>query len=219
MIRIVGYRAAWPARFEAEARRLRRSLGTLALRIEHVGSTSVPGLAAKPVIDIQISVASLEPLSDWADRLHGLGYVFVPRGDFDRVYPFFQRPAAWPSTHHIHLCMLGDEQERLHLVFRDHLRRYPEVAATYAELKRELAQRFVGNSDDAREKYSLAKTDFIAAVLRRADAEGSEVPPARPTVRARRPPPPASARRGRGSESGAAAPRAGRPAGTSKSSG
>ncbi len=79
--------------FEVEANEIRRVFGDLALQVEHVGSTAVPGLSAKPVIDIQISVTSLVTFDPYLGHLACLGYVHVPLGDFDRVYPFFQKPA------------------------------------------------------------------------------------------------------------------------------
>jgi len=171
MIKIVAYDLAWPAHFEAEASTLRRAFGALALRIEHVGSTSVPGLAAKGVIDIQVSVASLAAPERFLPPLAQLGYTHVPMGDFDLVYPFFVKPLDWPSTHHVHLCVQGEEQERRHLAFRDHLRQHPEVAADYVALKRTLAAAHHGNTLESRECYSLAKTDFVESVLARALAE------------------------------------------------
>ncbi len=177
MISVVAYDTAWPAQFEAEAARLVQALGELALRIEHVGSTSVPGLAAKAVIDIQISVASLDDRDAFAAALGGLDYVHVPLGDFDAVYPFFQKPADWPCTHHVHLCVAGSDEERRHLAFRDRLRRDPVLAAHYAELKRRLASTHDGDSLASRERYSLSKSDFIAAALDTAAAEADNSPP------------------------------------------
>jgi GrpB-like predicted nucleotidyltransferase (UPF0157 family) len=168
MIRIVGYDSAWPVMFEVEAAGLREALGDAALRIEHVGSTSVPGLAAKPVIDIQVSVAGLPPAAAHVEALAALGYRHVPLGSFDLVYPFFQKPATWPSTHHVHLCVLGGEQERRHLAFRDWLRVHPAATAEYARLKRALAARHDGRTFESRERYSLAKTTFIESVLAQA---------------------------------------------------
>lgn len=112
MIRIVPYDSRWPDCFASEANHLRAAMGRLSLRIEHVGSTSVPGLAAKPVIDIQISVATLDGLDVYVAPLASLGYRHVPFGDVDLVYPFFRKPAEWPSTHHIHLCVSDSEHER-----------------------------------------------------------------------------------------------------------
>jgi GrpB-like predicted nucleotidyltransferase (UPF0157 family) len=172
MIRIAAYDAGWPALFDAEAARLRRCLGGVALRVEHVGSTSVPGLDAKPVIDIQVSVKSLDPLAAHGARLATLGYVHVPLGAFDRVYPFFRKPADGPGTHHVHLCRAGSEQERKHLAFRDYLRDHPAIAAEYVTLKHALAAMHDGATLASRERYSLAKSEFVAGVLARALAGG-----------------------------------------------
>jgi GrpB-like predicted nucleotidyltransferase (UPF0157 family) len=165
MIKLVPYDPAWPALFEAEAGQIRRALQGLALRVEHVGSTAVPGLSAKPVIDIQVSVGCLFPFEPYIQLLGALGYVHVSFGEFDRVYPFFQKPAEWPCTHHVHLCESGGEQEARHLAFRDHLRNHPEVARQYLELKRSLAARHHGATHESRENYSLAKGNFVEAVL------------------------------------------------------
>lgn len=169
MIVIVPYDPAWPAMFAAEAARLQEAFGHHALRIDHVGSTSVPGLDAKPVIDIQISVRSLASRVLFHPLLAQLGYTHFALGDFDRVYPFFKRPVTWPSTHHVHLCESGSEQERLHIDFRDHLRRHPAVAAAYAQLKRRLAEAHDGLTMASQEQYSLDKSDFIRAVLQPRD--------------------------------------------------
>jgi GrpB-like predicted nucleotidyltransferase (UPF0157 family) len=168
MIKLVAYDPEWPAMFEVEAGEIRRLFGGLALEVEHVGSTAVPGLSAKPVIDIQISVVSLATLDPHLGLLASLGYVHVPLGDFDRVYPFFQKPASWPCTHHVHLCESGSEQEARHLAFRDHLRGHPETARQYLELKQSLAAQHHGATQESRESYSLAKTSFVEAVLQNA---------------------------------------------------
>jgi GrpB-like predicted nucleotidyltransferase (UPF0157 family) len=171
MITIVAYDPAWPAMFVAEAASIQRMLGAAALRIEHVGSTSVPGLAAKPVVDIQVSVPSLEPLSVYLDPLAHIGYRYVSLGPFDLVYPFFQKPAEWPCTHHVHLCVAGSEQERKHLAFRDYLRNHSAAAAEYVKLKRHLATIHDGATLESREGYSLSKSEFISSVLERASAD------------------------------------------------
>jgi GrpB-like predicted nucleotidyltransferase (UPF0157 family) len=99
MITIAPYNPAWPEMFYAEAANIRRVLGELVLRVEHVGSTAVPGLAAKPVIDLQISVASLEPMGIYVQSLASIGYSHIPLGEFDSVYPFFQsQPSGQPHT-------------------------------------------------------------------------------------------------------------------------
>jgi len=175
-INIVPYDSGWPRRFEAEAVLLRMALGDLALRIDHVGSTAVPGLAAKPVIDIQVSVVSLEPSRAFRELLSTVGYAHINIGAFDSVYPFFQKPQEWPSTHHVHLCRHGSHEERTHLVFRDYLRDHPATAAQYETLKRTLAAAHAGASFEERERYSLAKTPFISAIIETALRQGYRVP-------------------------------------------
>ncbi len=162
---------AWPSIFESEAQRVARAIGDLARRIEHVGSTSVPGLAAKPVIDIQISVDTITPLRAWCDRLARLDYVHVPHED-DRSYPFFHKPATWPHDFHIHLCELASPEERWNLAFRDYLRAHPETRDAYAAEKRRLAAQHDDGSFDARNAYAAAKGAFIDGVVRRALNEG-----------------------------------------------
>jgi GrpB-like predicted nucleotidyltransferase (UPF0157 family) len=160
--------------FAAEAKRIRASFGAEAERIEHVGSTSVPGLAAKPVIDIQVSVPSLQRRELYRQWLEELGYTHFPLGDFDLIYPFFKRPKSWPSTHHVHLCERGSEQERVHLAFRDYLRDHPAVASEYLELKLRLAAAHDGLTMESQESYSLSKTEFVRRVLQAAAHEGHE---------------------------------------------
>ena len=166
MIVISEYDAKWPVLFEEEAHRLRTAFGSVALRIEHVGSTSVPGLAAKPVIDIQVSVASLVPHGRYVDTMATLGYRHVALS-FDLVYPFFYGPPAeWPGTHHVHLCDAGGEQEWKHLAFRDYLRAHPRVAREYEALKRELARVHDEETLQSSQAYTRSKSEFVANVLR-----------------------------------------------------
>jgi GrpB-like predicted nucleotidyltransferase (UPF0157 family) len=90
------------------------------------------------------------------------------------------KPPVWPSTHHVHLCVSGGEQERKHLLFRDCLRSHPATAAAYADLKRKLAAQHRGDTPESRERYSLAKTDFVVDVLARAGFKSSEARPLPP---------------------------------------
>ncbi len=163
MIRIVPYDPDWPVQFEAERARLSDALGAVALRIEHNGSTAVPGLSAKPIIDIQISVADLKAADAYTAGLERAGYTHVSHPD-DAFAPFFHRPAAWPHTHHVHVVEAGSAEERKTLAFRDYLRNHPGPARDYETLKRELAERFRGEDAASREAYAVAKTDFINAI-------------------------------------------------------
>jgi GrpB-like predicted nucleotidyltransferase (UPF0157 family) len=162
---IVDYDPRWPAMFDAERARLAAAMGDLAVRIDHHGSTSVPGLAAKPIVDIQISVASLQPLTPLVARLTPFGYVHVPHPD-DAFCPFLHRPASWPHTHHVHLVEADGLEERRTLAFRDYLRAHADVAREYERLKRVLAARTDAADPAAREAYAAAKTDFVERITR-----------------------------------------------------
>jgi GrpB-like predicted nucleotidyltransferase (UPF0157 family) len=170
-LEIVAYDPRWPAEFAAERARIAAALGPLALRIDHNGSTSVPGLAAKPVIDIQVSVARLAPLEPFEAPLTGIGYTHMPHPD-DDFAPFFHRPARWPHTHHVHVVLAGGAEERKTLAFRDYLREHDEAAREYERLKRGLAGRFSAAGSESREAYANAKTDFVVRTTERALALG-----------------------------------------------
>ena len=169
-LEIVPYDLQWPSAFKAERDRIAAALSAIAVRIDHNGSTSVPGLAAKPIIDIQVSVRSL-PIETYAPALTQLGYVHVPHPD-DSFCAFFHRPAAWPHTHHVHVVQSGEDEERRTLAFRDYLREHPEVAREYERLKRELAPQHSARDFSSRQAYADAKTAFVRRVTERALAEG-----------------------------------------------
>jgi GrpB-like predicted nucleotidyltransferase (UPF0157 family) len=168
---IAPYNPQWPVAFIEERDRILLALGPLTLRIEHHGSTSVVGLAAKPVIDIQVSVATLHPLARYIIPLSMLGYVHVPHQD-DSVCPYFHKPKTWPHTHHVHLVVAGGDNELRTLAFRDFLRDHPEVAREYENLKRSLASRFDAGLFARQQAYAEAKSSFIAAVTEQAVAQG-----------------------------------------------
>ena len=170
-IEIAPYDPAWATAFEAERDRLAQALGSLARRIDHNGSTSVVGLDAKPVIDIQISVDALHPLDAYGRPLSVLGYTHVPDPD-DAVCPFFHRPEAWPHTHHVHVVSHGGAEERRTLAFRDYLRDHADVMHAYASLKHQLARYYAAADNAAREAFADAKTEFIEHVIQLALAAG-----------------------------------------------
>lgn len=152
---IVPYDPAWPALFRRDAARLRQALGPTALRIDHIGSTAVPDLAAKPVIDIQISVLSFDPLNAYRRPLEALGFVF--RADNpDRTKRYF-REAPGNRRTHIHVRVHGSWSEQFALLVRDFLRAHPDVAERYAVVKRALARQHAAD----RHAYTDAKGPFI----------------------------------------------------------
>jgi putative glutamine amidotransferase len=154
---------SWPEAFERESARVAQALGDAALRIEHVGSTSVPGLAAKPVIDIQVSVASLTPRSAVVQPLVAIGYTHAI-DPIETEHEFLSKEENGGRSVHVHLCEAGGGWERRHLAFRDWLRTHPEDASAYQALKRELAARHPRDI----QTYVDGKTAFITSIEQRA---------------------------------------------------
>jgi GrpB-like predicted nucleotidyltransferase (UPF0157 family) len=159
---VVPHDASWSTRFRIESRLLCVALSDIAPTIEHIGSTSVPGLAAKPIIDMLVGVDSLTAFEARAGRLSIYGYDYVP--EYERVLPdrrFFKRVVRGVRTHHVHVVEMGGVYWKRYLKFRDHLRADPWLAARYAEVKRRLAARFRFDRD----AYTNGKTGFVEAVL------------------------------------------------------
>ncbi len=154
------YDPAWPARFEAEREVLANVLQPwLAGPIEHVGSTAVPGLAAKPVIDIMAGVRDLPGSLGAIDALQPLRYCYFPyKAD---VMHWFCKPSDFERTHHLHLVPFGSPLWHERLAFRDRLRGDATTREAYLRLKSRLA----GEFRDDREAYTEAKTSFIESVL------------------------------------------------------
>jgi GrpB-like predicted nucleotidyltransferase (UPF0157 family) len=161
-IEVVPYDPAWPAAFRVWRDRLAGHLGTAAQRIEHVGSTSVPGLAAKPIVDIQVSVASLGQEGVYVAPCQATGLQLRARDDEHR---FFRPPAGRPREVHVHVCASGGSWERVHLLFRDFLRVSSRARESYAAMKREAA--LVWRDD--RMGYTEAKNDLILDLLDEAE--------------------------------------------------
>ena len=168
-VEIVDYEPAWATVFADLGVGLREALGDVAVRIDHIGSTAVPGLAAKPVIDIQVSVRSLEPVDGFRDPLRGLGYVY--RADNpERTKRYFRESPGHRRTH-IHVRRVGTFSEQFPLLFRDFLRNHPGAAADYAAVKRRCAQRF----RDDRPGYVEAKESIVWEAIRQADGWAQRV--------------------------------------------
>jgi GrpB-like predicted nucleotidyltransferase (UPF0157 family) len=166
-IEIVPYDPSWPARFEEEADLLRRALATwLAGPVEHIGSTAIPGLAAKPVVDVIAAVRTLHESSPAIHALAGFGYCYSPYRP--EIEHWFCKPSFAFRTHHLHLMPFGSPQWLRPIAFRDYLRAHPDVAAEYEALKRQLA---LEHRLD-RETYTQAKSPFIDSVTEKALALG-----------------------------------------------
>jgi len=156
------YNEEWPILFEQIARPVLAAVADLGAEVEHVGSTSVPGLSAKPIIDIDVVVRSRDDVPAAIERLRSLGYLY--QGDKGiRGREAFRWPRR-AEPHHLYVVVAGSPPHEDHIHFRDYLRGHPGVAREYAALKTTLARK---HSDD-RLGYTDAKTEFIAGVLQAA---------------------------------------------------
>ena len=157
-IRIVDYDADWPKKFETNAGAIAGALGGSALRIEHIGSTSVPGLAAKPVIDILVVVADSADESAYLPRLEAAGYVLRVREPDWNEHRMFRTPEM---DVHIHVYSAGCPEVERNLAFRDRLRRNADDRRRYEQTKRELASKEWSDMND----YAEAKTEVIESII------------------------------------------------------
>ena len=157
------YDGRWAELFELERGRLQGVLGNDVLAIEHIGSTSVPGLIAKPILDIGVAVADFEAAFALVPRLEELGYTFRGEQGIPRRH-YFVRGSDQNRTHHLHLLEQSNPEWRDLLGFRDRLRAQPETVRAYEALKKQLAEQHPND----RVAYTDGKYEFIRAVLGRA---------------------------------------------------
>jgi GrpB-like predicted nucleotidyltransferase (UPF0157 family) len=162
---VTDYNPAWPALFEQERERLDTALGSLVVTIEHVGSTAVPGLAAKPIIDLLVGVRSLEETQPRCiEVFQSLSYTYMP--EYRSWLPdelFFRKGVPGPWTHHVHVMEPTKPGWARRLLFRDYLRAHPDAADAYVDLKRRLAATF--NDDIA--AYRNGKGGFVEQAMTR----------------------------------------------------
>jgi GrpB-like predicted nucleotidyltransferase (UPF0157 family) len=164
-VTVVEYRPEWQKMFEDEKRILQKALGEIPAQVEHIGSTAVAGLAAKPIIDVMVGLEDFTIADDVVPKVEALGYEYIQK--YEAVMPFrryFIKERAGIRTHQIHMVGIGGEFWERHISFRDYLRRNPVVAEQYASLKKELAAR---EWEDVNE-YADAKTEFIKEIENKA---------------------------------------------------
>lgn len=155
------YTAEWPLLFQNEAARLQAAIGAHVLDIQHVGSTSIPGLPAKPILDIGVAVENFEAAAVCIQPLAALGYHYRGERGIPRRHYFVKGD---PSTHHLHMNEIHSADWQQQIAFRDYLRQHPEAVHAYATLKAQLASQF----PDDRLAYTESKSGFIAGVLQKA---------------------------------------------------
>lgn len=167
-ISIAEYSEAWPQLFQREQAELRAALGNAAAAIEHIGSTSVKGLAAKPMIDIMVGLADFALAEAMVPKIVALGYDYIAR--YNAIMPFRRflvREAGELRTHQIHMVEINSEFWNRHILFRDYLRANPSLMQEYAALKRQLAERDWADVND----YADAKTEFIRRAEKQAEIQ------------------------------------------------
>ena len=163
------YNLEWPLVFQGLKQKIWPNISDIANAVEHIGSTAVPGLAAKPVIDIVIVIDSTEALPDIISRLEKMGYSHEGiKGIEGREA--FKSPEDTPA-HHLYVCQKSATSFKNHILLRDYLRKNPEAAREYGALKTRLAEKF----KDDREGYTEAKTPFITNILAEAGIQKSDL--------------------------------------------
>jgi len=166
-VKVVDYDFSWPLLFEGEKAKILSVIAKKVVSIEHVGSTAVPGLGAKPIIDIMVGIRHLSDARGCIEPLETIGYEYVPEYEDslpERRY-FRKGPSNVPNKHyHLHMVEYGGDFWIRHLLFRDYLRAHPQVAGEYYRLKKELAAKYGLN----REAYTEAKTLFIESIVAKA---------------------------------------------------
>ncbi|MCK4478120.1 GrpB family protein [Candidatus Bathyarchaeota archaeon] len=168
-VKIIDYDPQWPLLYEKERCLILDAIGHIVVRIEHIGSTAVPKLGAKPVIDIIVAVNHLSDAKKCIRPLESIGYEYVPEHEDlmpERRY-FHKGKPPKEQHYHLHMVELTSDFWKRHLLFRDYLRTHPEVAQEYFKLKKRLATQY--GSD--REEYTEAKTSFIESVIAKARTE------------------------------------------------
>ena len=158
------YNARWPAAFQQESAAIRNALSGTPITLHHIGSTSIPGIVAKPVIDMLGVVPTIDDIDAHERQLAAIGYEGLGEFGISGRRYFRKTAPDGARTHHLHVFADGSAAIDRHLDFRDYLRAFPAEAAAYADLKQKLAAQFTG------EDYSEGKTEFIRSIEQRAAA-------------------------------------------------
>lgn len=164
---IADYSPQWPILYEKEKAEILGAIGDKIAAIEHIGSTAVPGLGAKPIIDIMVALHQLVDAQECISPLREIGYEYVPEYEDTMPERRYFRKGPPESHRHLHMAELTSDFWRRNLLFRDFLRTHTNVARQYYELKKDLAAKYGADRDG----YTEAKTEFIESVVARARAE------------------------------------------------
>ena len=162
-VKLLLYQPGWKVLFVREKKRLKRALGDLAVDIQHVGSTSIPQMTAKPIIDINVGVTSLKTTKAIIHKLTKLGYHYLPDRGIPDTRLFLAHGSDRMRTFYLHLTTYAGEEWNKQLFFRDYLQRHHATARKYVALKKKLAVKF----KEQRELYTAGKAEFIAGIVKK----------------------------------------------------
>jgi GrpB-like predicted nucleotidyltransferase (UPF0157 family) len=157
------YNPIWKKLFEEEQEQIQFAIGNYILDIQHIGSTSIPGIIAKPILDTGIAVNNFEAATVCIKPLEKMGYIYNGESGIPRRHWFAK---GEPTTHHIHILEIDSQNWKNHLIFRDYLRQNPKIAKQYTDLKIRLLKQFNGERD----AYQNGKKPFIEEVLKQAQS-------------------------------------------------
>ncbi len=171
-VSVVEYRPQWRKMFEEERRLLQDVLGEASAKVEHIGSTAVNGLAAKPIIDIMVGLPDFSVADKLMPVIETLGYEYIKKYEDEMPFRrYFAKNLNGIRTHQIHMVEIGSEFWGRHLLFRDYLRQNPDMANEYAALKKQLAE---CEWEDVNE-YADAKTEFIKSIENKAKEQAESI--------------------------------------------
>ncbi len=162
-VKLVKHNSKWERSFEREAKKIKKVFSEDALDVQHVGSTAIPGILAKPVIDIALIVPSLQKASRYEKKLQEIGYE-IKNNDTRKERLFFTKGPERKRTHYLHIGEVGSGYGEDMILFRDYLCKHKDTAKKYSELKEQLAEQH----QNTREIYTAQKEKFIEKIVKKA---------------------------------------------------
>jgi len=162
-IEVVPYDINWVKKYLDEGEKIKKIMADELVRIHHIGSTAIPGVSAKPVIDILVEVKNIKNIDNYNEKMKEIGY--IPKGEYGIAGRRFFLKGEINRTHHVHVFQVGNSEIIRHLNFRDYMISHTEEAKAYSELKRELAIKFIHDIDG----YCDGKNGFIKEIDRKAE--------------------------------------------------
>lgn len=162
-VKLIKHNPRWRQSFERESKKICQVFGQEALEIQHVGSTAIPGILAKPIIDIALIVHSLKKARRYEEKLKEIDYI-IKKDDARKERLFFTKGPEKKRTHYLHVGQCGSGYAEEMILFRDYLRQHKNIAEKYSDLKKNLAKKYFNK----RELYSVGKSEFVKKIIRTA---------------------------------------------------